>query len=130
MESCSGFRDRSCSAKHGECKTEGETVRVAVTGASGHVGANLVRALLARGDEVRVLLRADDRAVRGLELERIPGDLLDPAALAVCLLGDLESTIAREQLASPSVIVVGDVLQGLLAAGVDASELPSQHRVA
>ncbi len=56
-------------------------MRVAVTGASGHVGANLVRALLARGDEVRVLLRNDDRAVRGLEVERIPGDLLDPEAL-------------------------------------------------
>jgi len=62
-------------------------VRVAVTGASGHVGANLVRALLARGDEVRVLLRTDDRAVRGLGVERIPGDLLDPAALAELVSG-------------------------------------------
>ena len=62
-------------------------MRVAVTGASGHVGANLVRALLARGDEVRVLLRADDRAVRGLGVERIPGDLLDPAALAELVSG-------------------------------------------
>lgn len=34
---------------------------------------------------------------------------------AVCTLGELEATIAREQLASPSVIVVGNVLQGLLA---------------
>ncbi len=34
---------------------------------------------------------------------------------AVCTLAELESTIAREQLASPSVIVVGDVMQGLLA---------------
>ena len=62
-------------------------MRVAVTGASGHVGANLVRALLARGDEVRVLLRTDDRAVRGLGVERIPGDLLDPAALAELVSG-------------------------------------------
>ena len=49
---------------------------------------------------------------------------------AVCRLAALQSTIAREQLASPSVIVVGDVLQGLLAAGIGASELPLQHRVA
>ena len=62
-------------------------MRVAVTGASGNVGANLVRALLARGDEVRVLLRTDDRAVRGLGVERIPGDLLDPAALAELVSG-------------------------------------------
>jgi dihydroflavonol-4-reductase len=64
-----------------------KTVRVAVTGASGHVGATHVRALLARGDEVRVLLRTDDRAVRGLGVERIPGDLLDPAALAELVSG-------------------------------------------
>lgn len=35
---------------------------------------------------------------------------------AVCTLGELQTTIAREGLASPSVIVVGDVMQGLLAA--------------
>lgn len=41
---------------------------------------------------------------------------------AVTTLAQLEATIAREGLASPSVIVVGDVLRGLAAAGVpDAS---------
>jgi len=35
---------------------------------------------------------------------------------AVCTLGELQTTIAREGLASPSVIVAGDVMQGLLAA--------------
>lgn len=35
---------------------------------------------------------------------------------AVCTLHELQATIAREQLASPSVIVVGDVMSGLLAA--------------
>jgi uroporphyrin-III C-methyltransferase len=34
----------------------------------------------------------------------------------VCTLGELLNTVAREQLASPSVIVVGDVFQGLLTA--------------
>ena len=34
---------------------------------------------------------------------------------AVCTLGGLTHTLAAEQLGSPSVIVVGDVLQGLLA---------------
>ncbi|MEO8195767.1 MAG: NAD-dependent epimerase/dehydratase family protein [Thermoanaerobaculia bacterium] len=85
-------------------------MRVAVTGASGHVGGNLVRALLARGDQVRVLLRADDRAVRGLEIERIPGDLLAPetltplvdraevvfhAAAEVSISGDRDGCLAR-----------------------------------
>ena len=46
---------------------------------------------------------------------------------AVCRLAELESTIAREQLASPSVIVVGDVLQGLLAAGLQANDDDALH---
>jgi uroporphyrin-III C-methyltransferase len=45
---------------------------------------------------------------------------------AVTTLGDLEATIAREQLASPSVIVVGDVISGVAA----AASLPEQVRVA
>jgi uroporphyrin-III C-methyltransferase len=40
---------------------------------------------------------------------------------AVCTLGELQDTIAREGLASPSVIVVGDVMRGMLAATADLS---------
>ncbi len=39
---------------------------------------------------------------------------------AVCTLGSLRATIDREALQSPSVIVVGDVLQGLAAVATDA----------
>ena len=49
---------------------------------------------------------------------------------AVCTLSELQATILREQLASPSVIVVGDVLQGLLAAGLEVSDLSRQNRAA
>ena len=45
---------------------------------------------------------------------------------AVTTLGQLDATIAREQLASPSVIVVGDVITGMAA----ASSAPAQFRVA
>jgi dihydroflavonol-4-reductase len=55
---------------------------VAVTGASGHVGGNLVRALLAQGREVRVLARRDRRALDGLDVQVIEGDLFDDDALA------------------------------------------------
>jgi uroporphyrin-III C-methyltransferase len=40
---------------------------------------------------------------------------------AVTTLALLRATIEQEQLQSPSVIVVGDVLQGLLAAGLEAA---------
>jgi uroporphyrin-III C-methyltransferase len=39
---------------------------------------------------------------------------------AVTTLGSMRATIEHEKLQSPSVIVVGDVLQGLLAAGLDS----------
>jgi hopanoid-associated sugar epimerase len=54
-----------------------------VTGASGHVGANLVRELLRRGVEVKALVRgrSDNSALDGLDLEQVEGDLRDPASL-------------------------------------------------
>lgn len=49
---------------------------VAVTGATGHVGSNLVRQLVARGDTVRALTRKPDPIeLRGLPVERVPGDV-------------------------------------------------------
>ncbi len=54
---------------------------VALTGASGHVGANLVRRLLADGEHVRVLVREDTRAMDGLDVELVHGDILDSDSL-------------------------------------------------
>lgn len=49
---------------------------VAITGATGHVGSNLVRQLVARGDTVRALTRnPDPKELRGLPVEKIAGDL-------------------------------------------------------
>lgn len=54
---------------------------VVVTGASGHVGGNLVRALLAAGRRVRCVVRDDARAIAGLDVERVRADVFDPASL-------------------------------------------------
>lgn len=48
-----------------------------VTGASGHVGGNLLRALLSAGRPVRALVHHDRRAVEGLDVEVFRGDICD-----------------------------------------------------
>ncbi|MER6760983.1 MULTISPECIES: NAD-dependent epimerase/dehydratase family protein [Amycolatopsis] len=57
--------------------------KVLVTGATGHLGANLTRRLLVDGAAVRVLLRpgGDETGVAGLDVERCPGDLRDEQAV-------------------------------------------------
>jgi dihydroflavonol-4-reductase len=60
---------------------------VTVTGASGHVGANLVRSLLDRGRRVRVIVHRDRRGFEGLEVEQVRAELLDPASLGEALSG-------------------------------------------
>jgi dihydroflavonol-4-reductase len=54
---------------------------VVVTGASGHVGANLIRILLGRGERVRALVHRDRRAMDGLDVEVVQGDVCDPDRL-------------------------------------------------
>jgi dihydroflavonol-4-reductase len=60
-----------------------------VTGASGFLGSHVARQLVARGDDVRVLLRpsSTNRAVADLSLEYVTGDLRDPASLERALAG-------------------------------------------
>jgi dihydroflavonol-4-reductase len=100
----------------------------AVTGASGHVGANLVRALLEEGREVRVLLRADSRAVAGLPVERIEGDVLDRRSLARLMEGaeTVFHAAGRISIVGPehglvdrtNVLGVRNVIEACLDAGV------------
>jgi dihydroflavonol-4-reductase len=57
--------------------------RVLVTGATGFIGSHVTRALAARGDDVRVTVRASSRddALAGLDVERVTADVTDRAAM-------------------------------------------------
>jgi dihydroflavonol-4-reductase len=54
-----------------------------VTGAAGFLGSHVARQLVARGEDVRVLMRAssNNRAISDLSLEYVTGDLRDAASL-------------------------------------------------
>ena len=50
---------------------------VAITGATGHIGANLVRALIDKGTPTRCLVHVNCRAIDGLNIEKVQGDIRD-----------------------------------------------------
>jgi dihydroflavonol-4-reductase len=55
-------------------------MKILVTGADGLLGSNLVRELLRRGHTVRAFVQPgrQQKTLEGLNLEKIPGDLLNP----------------------------------------------------
>ena len=62
---------------------------ILLTGANGHLGANLLRRLLTDGETIRLLLRpdSDNSTVDGLSVERVCGDLRDPELLLAAVKG-------------------------------------------
>ncbi|MCB9741892.1 MAG: NAD-dependent epimerase/dehydratase family protein [Alphaproteobacteria bacterium] len=64
-------------------------MKVLVTGGTGFIGANVVRHLLARGDEVVCLTRGSSPTLclDGLDVQRVQGDLSDAEALKPLLDG-------------------------------------------
>lgn len=54
-------------------------MKIAITGATGHVGVNMVRGILEKGYEVRAIFRSPSKkiALHNLEIEERVGDILD-----------------------------------------------------
>lgn len=64
-------------------------MRVLVTGGTGLLGNNIVRAVLARGDSVRVLVRQQgaEKFFAGLDVEQLEGDVRDASSVAAACQG-------------------------------------------
>jgi len=102
--------------------------KVAVTGASGHLGANLVRELIARGYEVTALIRESSDALVGLDITRIQADVRDQQSLCEAFRGveqvyHLAAYISiqageTETLQSVNVDGTSNVIKACVAEGV------------
>ncbi len=60
---------------------------VAVTGATGHIGANLVRTLVDKGIPTRCLVHKSHRAIDELAVEKVHGDVRDLDSLCLAFKG-------------------------------------------
>jgi dihydroflavonol-4-reductase len=101
-----------------------------VTGATGFIGSHVARALLDRGDDVRVLVRASSKAenLQGLELDVAKGDIGEPRSISRALRGvdrvfhvaGLTSLRAsNEKLHTINVVGTRNVLDACMKAGVE-----------
>lgn len=102
-----------------------------VTGATGHLGANLVRALLSDGQRVRAMVRPSSNraALEGLDVECVEGDLNDVQSLRSALSGVKRLYHAaamisirsgdREALMRTNVGGTAALMDAALAAGVE-----------
>jgi dihydroflavonol-4-reductase len=60
-------------------------MRIAVTGAAGHIGNNLCRELIKRGHKVNALVFNDTKALSDLPVNLVVGDVTDPYSLDILL---------------------------------------------
>ena len=101
-------------------------MKTVVTGASGHIGANLTRAFVDRGVPVRALVHRDRRSLEGLDVETVRADVLDPDSLETAFEGadvvyHLAAVIAlrdAKQMKAVNTIGTRNVVDACVRAGV------------
>jgi dihydroflavonol-4-reductase len=103
-------------------------MKAIVTGASGHLGANLIRALIFRKWDVSALVHRDTRALEGLDINLVNGDILNADSLKSAFQGvDIVFHLAarisvikqdRKQVEEMNIGGVRNVIDSCLSTGV------------
>jgi dihydroflavonol-4-reductase len=103
-------------------------MKTIVTGASGHLGANLVRRLISREWDVKALVHHDTRALEGLNIDHVHGDILDIDSLkdafkGVDIVFHLAARISvikqdKKQVDEMNIVGVRNVVESCLSVGV------------
>lgn len=91
-------------------------MQIAITGGSGHIGANLCRYFVSSGHSVRVLINRNQQSLKGIPLQKVPGNLLNKKSLESLVDG---SEIVIHLAATISIRGMAD--RNLLAINIDGT---------
>jgi len=92
---------------------------ILITGATGNTGPDIVKAVLSRGERVRVLARNPEKAARllGDEVEIARGDLADPQSIEAAM-EEVDRTFLASAPAPDQVALQSNVISAAKSAGV------------
>src|SRR6202167_1812545 len=103
-----------------KAKTEGSTMKILVTGGTGHVGSEVVKELQKRKADIRLLVRKSDAPVPE-GVEAVIGNLLDPVSVEKAMDG-------VDKLYLLNAVLPDELTQGLIAYDL-AKKLKLRHVV-